>query len=82
MTAASGIVSNAWTKNGAGRLRLRAALSSGGSQAIFITNSGGAFDISRLTSGGTTAGSIAGAASYFLGANALTVGSSRQSQGR
>jgi hypothetical protein len=94
MTAASGIGSNAWTKNGAGRLRLRAALAcsvviaaplpagasaysfnnrhnpvfngagiviSGGSQAIFITNSDGAFDISQLTSGGTTAGSIAGA---------------------
>ena len=26
MTTASGIVSNAWTRNGAGRLRLRAAL--------------------------------------------------------
>jgi autotransporter-associated beta strand protein len=50
-----------------------AGASSGG-QATFITNSGGVFDISQLTSGGTTAGSIAGAGSYFLGANALTVG--------
>ena len=49
--------------------------SSSGGTAQFITNSGGSFDISGLTSGGTTAGSIAGAGNYFLGGNALTVGS-------
>jgi uncharacterized protein with beta-barrel porin domain len=51
-----------------------AGTSSGG-QAIFTTNAGGVFDISQLTAGGTTVGSIAGAGNYFLGANALTVGS-------
>lgn len=55
-----------------------AGTSSGG-QAIFTTNAGGVFDISQLTSGGTTAGSIAGAGTYFLGANALTVGSNNLS---
>jgi autotransporter-associated beta strand protein len=55
-----------------------AGTSSGG-QAIFTTNAGGVFDMSQLTSGGTTAGSIAGAGTYFLGANALTVGSNNLS---
>jgi autotransporter-associated beta strand protein len=52
---------------------------SSGGQAVFTTNAGGVFDISQLTSGGTTAGSIAGAGNYFLGANALTVGSNNLS---
>jgi autotransporter-associated beta strand protein len=52
---------------------------SNGGQAIFTTNAGGVFDMSQLTSSGTTAGSIAGAGSYFLGANALTVGSNNLS---
>ncbi len=47
---------------------------SSGNQATFITNSGGVFDMSGLTSAGTTAGSIAGAGSYFLGSKTLTVG--------
>jgi uncharacterized protein with beta-barrel porin domain len=47
---------------------------SSGGQATFITNTAGVFDMSGLVSGGTTAGSIAGAGRYFLGANALTVG--------
>ena len=55
-----------------------AGTSSGG-QAIFTTNAGGVFDMSQLTSGGTTAGSIAGGGTYFLGANALTVGSNNLS---
>jgi outer membrane autotransporter protein len=45
-----------------------------GGQARFVTNSGGRFDISQLTTGGTTAGSIEGAGSYSLGGKALTVG--------
>jgi autotransporter-associated beta strand protein len=45
-----------------------------GGQARCITNAGGIVVISDLTSGGTTAGSIEGAGTYFLGANALTVG--------
>jgi outer membrane autotransporter protein len=48
--------------------------SSTGGQARFITNAGGVVDISSLTSGGMTAGSIAGAGNYALGANSLTVG--------
>lgn len=59
------------TNNGGG---IFFAGSSSGGQAIYTTNAGGLFDISQLTSGGTTAGSIAGAGTYFLGANALTVG--------
>ncbi|MGY8662713.1 autotransporter outer membrane beta-barrel domain-containing protein [Bradyrhizobium sp. UFLA05-109] len=45
-----------------------------GGQARFITNAGGTFDISGLTNGGTTAGSIEGAGNYVLGTNTLTVG--------
>ncbi len=52
---------------------------SSGGQATFTTNAGGVFDMSQLTSGGTTAGSIAGGGNYFLGANALTVGSNNLS---
>jgi outer membrane autotransporter protein len=48
--------------------------SSTGLVARFITNAGGTFDMSSLTSGGTTAGSIEGAGSYILGANELTTG--------
>lgn len=47
---------------------------SGGS-ARFITNAGGTVDISGLTSGGMTAGSIEGLGYYVLGANTLTTGS-------
>lgn len=65
------------TTNGGGAVFF--ADSSSGDQATFITNAGGVFDISQLTSGGTTAGSIAGAGSYFLGANTLTVGSNNLS---
>ena len=50
-----------------------------GGQAQFITNAGGVFDISLLSSTGTTAGSIAGAGDYFLGSKALTVGSNNLS---
>ena len=45
-----------------------------GGQARFITNAGGIVDISQLSSGGMTAGSIEGAGTYFLGSNALTAG--------
>ena len=48
--------------------------STGGS-AIFITAAGGTVDMSGLTSGGMTAGSIEGAGNYVLGANTLTTGS-------
>jgi hypothetical protein len=44
-----------------------------GGNARFITNAGGNVDISQLTSAGTTAGSIEGAGTYFLGAKNLTV---------
>jgi fibronectin-binding autotransporter adhesin len=50
------------------------ATASGGA-ARFITEAGGVFDISQLASAGTTAGSIEGAGTYYLGAKQLTVGS-------
>ncbi|MBR0953419.1 autotransporter domain-containing protein [Bradyrhizobium canariense] len=46
-----------------------------GGNARFITNAGGTFDMSGLTSTGMTAGSIEGAGNYVLGANTLTTGS-------
>ncbi|MGW1421195.1 autotransporter domain-containing protein [Bradyrhizobium manausense] len=45
-----------------------------GGNARFITNLGGTVDISGLTSGGMTSGSIEGAGNYVLGANTLTTG--------
>ncbi|MGT2434933.1 autotransporter outer membrane beta-barrel domain-containing protein [Bradyrhizobium betae] len=45
-----------------------------GGNAGFITNVGGTVDISGLSSAGMTAGSIAGAGDYLLGAKTLTVG--------
>src|SRR5262249_16827476 len=45
-----------------------------GGQARIIANSGGAFDISALTSAGTTAGSIEGTGTVRLGSKQLTVG--------
>jgi autotransporter-associated beta strand protein len=53
--------------------------SSTGGGARFITNAGGAFDMSGLSSAGMTAGSIEGAGSYLLGAKKLTVGSNNLS---
>ena len=62
-----------------------------GGNAAFITNAGGVFDISGLGTfpdtgastdpsvTGTTAGSIAGAGTYFLGSKQLTVGSNNLS---
>jgi autotransporter-associated beta strand protein len=46
-----------------------------GGNARFIANTGGTVDISGLTSGGMTSGSIEGAGNYVLGANTLTTGS-------
>ncbi|WP_426419421.1 autotransporter domain-containing protein [Bradyrhizobium genosp. A] len=48
--------------------------STGGS-ARFVANAGGTVDISGLTSGGMTSGSIEGAGNYALGANRLATGS-------
>jgi autotransporter-associated beta strand protein len=51
-----------------------------GDQARLITNAGGIVDVSKVTiSKGMTAGSIEGAGTYFLGANALTVGLNNRS---
>jgi autotransporter-associated beta strand protein len=52
--------------------------STGGS-ARFITNAGGGFDMSALTSAGMTAGSIEGAGSYMLGAKNLAAGNNNLS---
>ncbi len=48
---------------------------SSGGQARIINNAGGTFDISFLSSGGTSVGSIEGAGYFFLGSNTLTTGS-------
>jgi len=48
--------------------------SSTGGNAQFVTNAGGTFDMSGLAVASMTAGSIAGAGSYVLGAKSLTVG--------
>ncbi|MFB9265907.1 autotransporter domain-containing protein [Bradyrhizobium erythrophlei] len=53
--------------------------SSTGGNARFITNAGGTFNISGLTSAGMTAGSIEGAGSYVLGSKTLTTGSNNLS---
>src|SRR6202040_916062 len=50
-----------------------------GGDARFITNAGGAFDITSLSSGGVTAGSIQGAGNFSPGSNQLTVGSNNLS---
>ncbi|WP_245502431.1 autotransporter domain-containing protein [Bradyrhizobium betae] len=50
-----------------------------GGNARFITNAGGTFDMSGLTSTGMTAGSIEGAGSYVLGANTLATGGNNAS---
>jgi autotransporter-associated beta strand protein len=47
--------------------------------ATIVANAGGTVDISGLTTGGTTAGSIAGAGLYFIGSKQLTVGSNNLS---
>src|SRR5262245_28639787 len=64
------------TENG---LTTRFADTSSGGTARFITSAGSAVDISALTSGGTTAGSIEGAGNYRLGSKSLTVGSNNLS---
>jgi autotransporter-associated beta strand protein len=50
-----------------------------GGNARFITTAGGAFDITSLSSGAMTAGSIEGAGTFSLGPNRLTVGSNNLS---
>src|SRR5262245_31484854 len=60
------------TENG---LTTRFADTSSGGTARFITSVGSAVDISALTSGGTTAGSIERACNYRRGSKSLTVGS-------
>ena len=53
--------------------------SASGGNARFITLAGGAFDMSSLSTGGMTAGSIEGAGTFSLGSNRLTVGSNNLS---
>ncbi len=54
-------------------------LASSAGQARIITNAGGAFDITGLSSTGTTVGSIEGAGSYAIGPKQLIVGSNNLS---
>src|SRR5215472_14654764 len=53
--------------------------SASGGNARFITLAGGAFDMSSLSSGVMTAGSIEGAGTFSLGSNQLIVGSNNLS---
>ncbi|QOZ35832.1 hypothetical protein XH92_32500 [Bradyrhizobium sp. CCBAU 53421] len=69
---------NATIINNAGGQTFFSAQATGGN-ARFITAAGGVFDMSHLTSAGTTAGSIEGAGSYVFGAKTLTVGSNNLS---
>lgn len=64
-----------YTNSGAGSFTLFKDSSSGGNASLVNANATAFIDISGLTTGGTTAGSIAGNGSLFLGANTLTVGS-------
>ena len=64
---------NATIITNAGRLTAFVDSATGGN-ARFITLAGGAFDITSLSSGGMTAGSIEGAGTFSLGPNRLTVG--------
>ena len=47
--------------------------------ATIVANAGGIVDLSGLTTGGTTVGSIAGAGLYLIGSKRLTVGSNNLS---
>jgi autotransporter-associated beta strand protein len=53
--------------------------SSGGNARLINANENGLFDISGLTTGGTTAGSIEGNGTFFLGSKNLTVGGNQLS---
>jgi outer membrane autotransporter protein len=55
-----------------GLTRIQDAASGG--NARFVNNFGGTVDISKLSTSGTTAGSIEGAGSFFLGAKQFVVG--------
>lgn len=50
------------------------ASSASGGAARFVLNGTGVLDMSQLTTGGTTAGSVEGSGTIFLGAKNLTVG--------
>ncbi len=69
-TAGSATIVN----SGAGSSTVFADTSSGGSAALVNANGTAFIDISQLTSTGTTAGSIAGNGSLFLGSKNLAVG--------
>lgn len=66
------LITNGGFLGGGGRTSFTGNASGG--EAVVITNAGGEFDISGLTTNGTTVGSIAGLGSYVLGAKNLTVG--------
>ena len=65
---------NATITNNNGGATYIADNASGGA-ARFVANGTGFVDFSGLTNGGTTAGSIEGSGTYYLGANSLTIGS-------
>jgi outer membrane autotransporter protein len=65
------------TNNSGGTTYFFEASSAG--NATIVNNGGGIVDLSGLTTGGTTAGSIAGAGLYQIGSKQLTVGSNNLS---
>ncbi|HEY3898205.1 MAG TPA: autotransporter-associated beta strand repeat-containing protein [Chthoniobacter sp.] len=72
------IITNSGTNGGSGGTTLFIDNADGGT-ASAVTNGNGTFDISGLTSGGMSIGSIAGSGIYFLGGNTLTVGGNNTS---
>jgi subtilase-type serine protease len=74
--AASTIILNGQSS---GRALLRFANAASGGNARLMNVAWGDVDISRLSTAGTTAGSIEGAGNFFLGAKQFTVGSNNLS---
>jgi autotransporter-associated beta strand protein len=70
-TAANATITN----SGANSATFFRDSASGGNARLINANATAFFDISGLTTGGTTAGSIEGNGSFFLGSKNLTVGS-------
>jgi autotransporter-associated beta strand protein len=70
-TAASATIIN----TGAAAATVFASAASGGSAVLINANPTAIIDISQLTTAGTTAGSVAGNGTLFLGSKNLTVGS-------
>ena len=67
------------TNSGAGSYTLFSDTASGGNATLINNNATASIDISGLTNGSTTVGSIAGNGAVYLGGNNLTVGTNNTS---